>query len=513
MPELLKSMSEEDAAMEEQRVFEYCTEDEVPSDRTIKPSQYIHSVKSLPNGDEKYKSRLVGGGHRQIADIDFEEVFASVVRKQTLRLLVAIAAILLLIIYHADCNTAYLNADMDIVNYVRLPNGRIVKLLKALYGMKQSGRQWQILLRETMKLLGFTQLASDQCVYQSKDKHNNAIIVAIYVDDLYIFCKNVETAEAFCDKLAESFKLKKLGIATNILGMQIEYTSEHIIMHQEKYIVEMLEKFKMSDCKSVSTPILSGSESGSKSDLTTHLYMQVIGSLLHLSNSTRPDIAYAISILAAKMQSPTVSDWQKAKRLFRYLKGTKSHALHCEKNTGKLNIDVYSDADHANCTETRRSRTGIVISVSGFPITWQSKRQTLVTVSTVESEYVAASSACQELIWILSVLKELKIEYNQPVMHMDNQGSIAIAKDPVHHGRTKHIDIRYHYIREKYREKLFEMIYCPTKEQLADIFTKALPQSTFEYLLKRFNLANRTIKTEPDLRGSVELAVSRRPRT
>jgi hypothetical protein len=293
--------------------------------------------------------------------------------------------------------------------------------------------------------------------------------------------------------------------------MQIEYTPEYIIMHQEKYILEMLDKFKMSECKPVSTPIVPGSElqkddTELKSNLTTHLYMQIIGSLLHLSNSTRPDIAYAISILAANMQAPTVLDWQRAKRVFRYLQGTKSYALHCKRTPGKLNINVYSDADHANCTETRRSRTGIVIFVSGFPITWQSKKQSLVTVSTVESEYVAASSACQELTWILSVLNELKIEYNLPIMHMDNQGSIAIAKDPVHHGRTKHIDIRYHYIREKYREKLFDMVYCPTNEQLADIFTKALTQSTFEKLLKGFNLANRVNEIDNDLRGSVDAA-------
>jgi hypothetical protein len=172
--------------------------------------------------------------------------------------------------------------------------------------MRQSGRQWQILLRETMKLMGFAQLISDQSVYHAIDNYNEIVIVAIYVDDLYIFCKNVKTAEKFCDKLAENFKLKKLGIATNILGMQIEHTSEHIIMHQEKYIDEMLQKFKMNDCKPVGTPILPGSDnkvddSDVKPELSTHLYMQIIGSLLHLSNSTRPDIAHAVSFLSAKM--------------------------------------------------------------------------------------------------------------------------------------------------------------------------------------------------------------------
>jgi hypothetical protein len=509
MPELIISMSAEDASLEEQKVFEYCLEDDVPSNRTIKPTQYIHSVKTLPNRDDKYKSRLVGGGHRQIADIDYDEVFASVVRKQTLRLLFALVASLCYIIYHADCTTAYLNAEMDIINYVRLPNGRIARLLKALYGMKQSGRQWQILLRTTMELLGFKALAVDQCVYHSIDKDGKIIIVAIYVDDFFICAKDVNTAENFCDNLAKYFKLKKLGIATNILGMQIEYTQTHLIMHQSKYISEILDKFNMNDCKPVSTPIVPGhdaytDESPPRPDLSTNLYMQAIGCLLHLSNSTRPDIVYAVSILSAKMQSPSEMDWQKVKRLLRYLQGTKNLALHCNRISGTIRIDAYTDADHANCLETRRSRTGTVIFVSGFPVIWQSKKQNLVTVSTVESEYVAASSATQELTWILSLLDELNIAYDQPIMHIDNQGAIAIAKDPKHHGRTKHIDIRYHYIREKYRENMFDMVYCPTKEQLADIFTKALPQSTFEYLLKEFNLTNQVSSRELVLRGSVK---------
>jgi hypothetical protein len=507
MPELQISMSAENASLENQKVFKYLQEQDVPPDRTIKPTRFIHSLKTLPNGDQIYKSRLVGGGHKQIEEIDYDEVFASVVRKQSLRILIAIAAAKGMIIYHADCTTAYLNAEMDIPNYVRLPDGRIAQLLKALYGMKQSGRQWQILLRNQMENLGFKNLAADQCVYHSSIK-NDEIYIAIYVDDFFIFTADIKTAENFCDDLAKTFKLKKLGIAERILGMQLKYTPDSIHMHQEKYIEEVLKKFNMSDCKPVSTPIVTGhnsteDESSPREDLSNNLYMQVIGALLHISNSTRPDITYTVSILAAKMQSPSKLDWLRIKRLLRYLQGTKKYSIKVKRNQHNIQSHVYTDADHASCTETRRSRTGILILLGGFPITWHSKKQNLVTLSTVESEYVAASTATQELTWVLSLLNELKISFDKPIIHIDNQGAIAIAKDPVHHGRTKHIDIKYHYIREKYREGIFEMVYCPTKEQLADIFTKALPLPTLEYLLKKINLTNHVHSTEHDSGGSI----------
>jgi hypothetical protein len=446
--------------------------------------------------------------------VDFDEVFASVVKKQSLRILIALAAILGLEITHADCITAYLNSLIDKELYVRLPNGRVVRLKKALYGMKQSARCWQEHLLAIMQELGYLRLSSDQCIYINS-QGEEIIIVAIYVDDLFVFSESPASADKFCDSLGEQVKLRKLGRPNKIIGMQIDYEESFIKIHQADYVDEILTRFGMTDAKPCKTPIVDMSEKEimeSPPLPSNKEYMEAVGCLLNLSNNTRLDIVYAISILSEKMQNPTELDWKRVKRVFRYLRGTRDFGLRYEKDI-ELSIQVYSDADFAGCETTRKSRTGILALLGNAPVIWMSKKQPLVTLSTVESEYVAASAAAQEMIWMVNILKEIGFNDLDATLLMDNQGAIAIANDPVHHGRTKHIDVRFHYIRDLVKEKIVKLEYCPTEAQLADIFTKGLNAVTFNRLLdtitreslievKEANLVVQS--TVIDLGGSVE---------
>ena len=287
--------------------------------------------------------------------------------------------------------------------------------------------------------------------------------------------------------------MKDMGELSYILGISVVQDKENncIFLHQKHYIEAILRKYGMDNANSVATPadanVKSRKSDGVSTPVNQHTYQSMVGSLLYAAMATRPDIAQAVSVVSKFNANPNAAHLTAVKRIFRYLKGTVNLALKYEQSDSGALIG-FSDADWAGDQDDRRSTTGNIFLLSGGAVSWLSKKQATVALSTAEAEYVALSQAAQEGTWLRRLLSDLGMEATSTVIMEDNQGAIAIAKNPVDHSRTKHIDIRYHYIRECVQNGQIELQYCPTNDMKADILTKPLTKQKFEYLREKIGL-------------------------
>ena len=399
-----------------------------------------------------------------------------------------------------DVVTAFLNGTLEETVYMQQPDGYVQqgnqhlvrKLNKSLYGLKQSPRCWNHVFTEFMKSIGFTQSSADPCIYvRSADTLS---IVAAYVDDLIMATRTDEEMQEVKQQLQSQFKMKDMGELRYCLGITISYhQSDKIIeMHQKQYILKMLERYSLTDAKCVSTPadpnVKLCKDDGVSKPVDPILYQSMVGSLLYVAIATRPDISHAVGTVSKYNSAPTEAHLTAVKRILRYLKGSLDVTLKYEEN-GNDQVVGFSDADYAGDLDDRHSTSGNVFLMSSGPISWFSKKQPFVTLSTAEAEYVALSMATQEAVWIRRLLSDLTVTQDQATVLMeDNQGAIYIGKNPVSHARTKHIDVRYHYIREALNEGIINVQYCPTHEMIADILTKPLPKNRFETLRTNMGL-------------------------
>ena len=394
-----------------------------------------------------------------------------------------------------DVNTAFLNADVEEEIYmrqlegfeVRGPNGEelVCKLKKSIYGLKQASRNWYHTIDHWMKQYGFQASEADPCVYVKREDQE-VIVVIIFVDDLIITGSCERIVQDFKAAISKRFSMKDLGALKWILGVEIkrDRSRRRIEMTQKAYINQMLERFGLAECKSVGAPaegVLTriSAEEGGRPD---KLYMSMVGSLLYAAMITRPDITYAVQALGRHLQASGEEHIIAAKRVLRYLQGTKDLGLIYEPKgdgTEQPSIFGYSDADWGGDRDTRRSTTGylFMIEEAGGAVSWGSKLQPTVALSSAEAEYMAACAAVQEAIHLRLLLRDLGFEQKEPtVIFEDNQGCIALSDNPVFHKRTKHIDIRYHFIRERVASGEVELKYVATEHQLADLLTKGLPK-------------------------------------
>lgn len=337
---------------------------------------------------------------------------------------------------------------------------------------------------------GFKESVNDSCVFIRK---NDKIVtfLAIFVDDGLIISSSREHIASVIEHLKNHFEIKVLG-AKHFLGIEINRESDgSIVLHQSSYVKKILSKFGFEDAHQVSTPtdcqqVLQG---GEKSIGVKFPYREIVGSLIYLAVGTRPDISFAVSYVSRFLEQPANIHVTAVKRILRYLKGTSNYGiLFSSKNANEFKFSIYSDADYAGCIETRRSTTGYCLFIGTSIVSWCSERQSIVSHSTAETEYIAASQASRELVWLKRLLAELDehLGSNQPVLFVDNESAVKFIKNPVQHKRTKHIEVKYHYIREMFAKKIFNVKGISTHDQLADIFTKALPKARFEDL--RFKL-------------------------
>ena len=466
---------------------------ELPKDRKAVGSKWVFKVKVSADGSvERYKARLVAQGYSQKYGIDYDEIFCPVVRSESIRTVIALAAQNGLQLHQMDVTSAFLNGDLEEEVYMKQPEGFTVKgkehlvckLKRSIYGLKQSPRCWNQTLDTQLKKMGFIQSTSDPCIYTSSKE--GLLILAVYVDDIVLAGKSEKQIKEVKTALAKLFQVKDMGEMNYFLGVSVKQNPKtgETWIGQPLYTQSILRKFGMENARSIRTPVdpstklLKATDGCEMADPV--LYQSAVGSLLYLSNWTRPDITYAVSSVARFCTNPTKQHWIAVKRIMRYLKGTPNHGLMYSKGDPKSCMG-YSDADWAGDVNDRKSTSGYLFKISGAPVSWRSKKQSCVALSTAEAEYMALSSAAQEATWIRQLTSDLQNGPTRPtVIHEDNQAAICMAKNPQFHGRTKHIEIKYHFIREKVQNETIELKYCATNDMIADMLTKGLCHEKFE---------------------------------
>lgn len=453
-----------------------------PVNRKVIKCKWVYKVKRDTNGNiVKYKARLVAKGFTQVHGVDYGETFSPVARLSSIRLLLAFAAKLNLDVDHLDVETAFLNGDLEEEIFMEQPEGfsndksKVCLLKKSLYGLKQAPRQWNKKVCEAMDKLSFKRSEKEHCIYY-KHEDEKLLVVAVFVDDFFIFSNDKKMKEDFKDQLKKSFIIKDLGPLKDCLGMRVTRKDNTLSLDQIKYIEQVIAKFGMTDAISVTTPMETGTKlvlpdpGDEKPELP---YQQLIGSLMYISIGTRPDISHVVSALSQFNVHYGEVHWRAAKRVLRYLKATKDKKL-IYSNTG--DGIGYADADYASNLVDRRSYTGYVFQISGSSVSWESRKQRTVAQSTTEAEYMALGEACKEAIYIRSLISDI-FQFSSPITIMcDNQSAISLTKNNTHHSRTKHIDIRHHFVRECISTNQVDVKFISSTQQIADILTKPLPK-------------------------------------
>jgi len=471
---------------------------DLPAGKKAIGTKWVYKVKRKPNGTiDRYKARLVAKGYAQKKGIDYEETFAPTSRMTTIRVVVAMAAHYGWFVHQLDIKTAFLNGDLQEEVYVIQPLGFVLtgqehmvcKLRKALYGLKQAPRAWYAKIDAFLTSQGFTNSPTESTLYIKSDG-GDILVIILYVDDMLLTGTDADQISAFKSELRSTFEMSDMGMLHHYLGIQFIQREKGIFMLQSKYVQRLLERFKFQDCKPISTPMEPGlklTEHDGSESFDAILYCQAVGCLIYLCN-TRPDIQYAVSQVSRYMHSPHMLHWQAVKRVFRYLQGTKSYGLIFPRG-GDLHLNAYNDSDWAGDFDTRQSTSGNCFFLGHSCISWLSKKQSTVATSSCQAEYRAAFTTTVECVWLRRLLADLLLVLEEPTPILtDSQSAIAVARNPVFHARTKHIEIHYHYVRERLHAGEISMIYCPTHDNVADIFTKALPREKFEAFRKALGL-------------------------
>lgn len=463
---------------------------ELPSNGKPIKAKWVFKTKTDDEGNiVRHKARLVAKGCSQRYGIDYHETYSPVVRYTSIRFLIALAVQNDMKIHQMDAITAFLQGDLDEAIYMEQPEGYedgsnlVCKLNKAVYGLKQAGRQWNLKLDAAMKQFGLRKSKMDPCIYISGDV---CLVVAIYVDDFLLFYKDEMHLDAIRVFLNKTFRMKDMGPAKNCIGIRFHQRKGIIELDQANYIREILVRFGMENSKPVKTP----SDTSSKLTIQTLTqekslvgqvpFQEAVGSLLYLTQGTRPDIAFAVNDVSRFNGNHSETHWKAVKRIFRYLSGTVDMKLRFTK-TAAYELKAYSDADWASDIDKRRSCTGYLVNMSGGAICWNSKRQPIVALSSTEAEYIALSSAVCDFMWLKQLADEIDVRIARRIkVFCDNQSTIKLAASDAFRPRTKHIDIRYHHLRDKIEKGLFEVEYLPTERMAADSLTKAVTIEKFE---------------------------------
>ncbi|KAL5769249.1 hypothetical protein ACOSQ2_016032 [Xanthoceras sorbifolium] len=461
---------------------------ELPPGKKALHNKWVFRIKEEHNGNKRYKARMVVKGFQQKEGIDYNEIFSPIVKLTTIRLVLKIVAAENLHLEQLDVKTAFLHGDLEEEIYMRQPEGfkeagkenLVCRLKKSLYGLKQAPRQWYKKFDSFMSSSGFTRCQADHCCY-IKRFDNSFIILLLYVDDMLVAGSDMQEIMNLKRELSKQFAMKDLGAAKQILGMRIkrDTKSETLLLSQAEYIKKVLSRFNMQDAKPVSTPLgvhfrLSKEQSPKTEEERTHMakvpYASAIGSLMYAMVCTRPDIAQAVGAVSRYMNNPGKIHWEAVKWILRYLRGTTNKTL-CFKG-GDTTLTGYVDADLAGNVDIRKSTTGYVYTLGGTAVSWVSQLQKIVALSTTEAEYVAVTEASKEMVWLQSFLGELGKKQEDNVLYCDSQSAIHLAKNPSFHSRTKHIQLRYHFIRSLLEDGILKLEKISGAQNPADMLTK-----------------------------------------
>lgn len=470
----------------------------LPAGRRAIGCRWVFTIKDNTT-PPTYKARLVAQGFRQVHGLDYGETFSPVVRYESIRVLFALAARFDLVIHQMDVTTAFLNGDLHEEIYMQPPPGspaagsKVCHLNKSLYGLKQAPLCWNVKINQVLLDFGFVRSMSEFGVY-SLVIEGSVTLVALYVDDLLILSNTPTSIDSVKDVLASNFRMKDLGLVSRFLGMQVTQRPGIVSMHLGQYLTGFLGEFNMSDCNSVQTPLAAGASLVPNGkplpDADASLYRSMVGKLLFAANTVRPDLAYAASALSRFIKTPYPNHQAAAKHVLRYIKGTIGLGLVFKKSSS-FNLTGYCDSDWAGDKADRKSITGYVFMLGNSAVTWKSTKQQTVALSSTEAEYMALSDAVKELLWLKQLLKHIGLKLNRvPCIFEDNEGCRMLSAHPVHHQRTKHIDIKHHFVRHHISERNCEIVSISTDNMVADMLTKSLSKIKFNKFVKLAGMIN-----------------------
>jgi len=422
-----------------------------------------------------------------VAGRDYADVWAPVARHATLRAVLSTAAASGMVLYQLDVETAFLNGTVDEELYLQQPRGyerggagKVCRLVKAIYGLKQAARAWYLKLVELMEQMGMTQCTSDPCLFTRRGADGNAEYLLVYVDDILLMGRTKAAIESMKQTVTAAFSSRDIGPPTYFLGLHIgrDEAAGTLKVSQHQYILSLVERHGLGDSHPVVLPIGVGAlltkEGVALDEAGTTHYQELLGGLLYVATCTRPDISFAVEKLARHASAPTQAHASAAKGVLKYLKGTSQLGL---RYAAAGALTGYCDADFARDVDTRRSTTGYAFLLNGAAISWMSKVQPTVAVSTTEAEYIAAAMAAREALWLRTLVRELSGGSTAVPMLCDNQGAIKLMHNPAGTARSKHIDVAHHFVRDRVTGGQLTVEYIPTAKMVADVLTKPLPSA------------------------------------
>ncbi|KAJ9541723.1 hypothetical protein OSB04_028229 [Centaurea solstitialis] len=495
-----------------------------PQDKSIIKTKWIFRNK-------KDESGLIRG-------IDYDETFAPVARIEAIRIFLAYAAHKNIKVFQMDVKSAFLNGVLHEEVYIEQPEGfvdpdfpdHVCILDKALYGLKQAPRAWYETLTNHLLSKGFKRGTIDTTLFLKKEGDDLLLVQTsvwhralrgdeicfltklrkyairvlttnemkltyfiIYVDDIIFGSTNPELCTKFSKIMETEFEMSMMGELNFFLGIQVKQNPDGIFINQSKYIKDMLKKFNMTDCSPIKTPMPTGNLLGpdlAGKTVDQKIYRSMIGSLLYLT-ATRPDIMFATCFCARFQANPKESHLAAVKRILRYLKGTPELGLWYPKDSS-FELISFTDSDYGGCKLDRKSTSGSCQFLGDKLVSWTSKKQNCVSNSTAEAEYVAAASCCSQVLWMKTQLLDYGYKLKRVPIYCDSESAIAITSNPVQHSKTKHIDIRYHFIKDNVEKGNIEMFFVQTDYQLADLFNKPLDEKRFNFLVSKLGMLTPT---------------------
>lgn len=477
--EWTQAMDEELRAMKENETWEMT---ELPPNRKAIGSKWVFKTKYDDDGNViKRKARLVAQGFSQKHGVDYLDVFAPVARGTTVRMLLSTAGREKWKVKQYDVKTAFLNGKLEEEIFMKPPpgqnyNGKMCKLQKSLYGLKQAARVWNQLVHESLVKYGCQQNETDNCLY-SMTSGGEIVHLLIHVDDILAATNNEAFLDELMAKVGSEFELKCMGEAKEYLGIELTRdTDGNFHIGQKKFIKSIVKEAKLEDAKSSNLPMDTGYHKldGKLLD-SNEEYRKLVGMLLYLSTNSRPDISACVAILSQRVISPRTLDMNEVKRLIRYLKETQNVKLQLSDVNKEKELQVISDANWGEDRLDRKSTSGYYITINGGAIAWCSKKQSVTALSSAEAEYVALAEAVKEGIWISKVFEQFDGKQNSPMkVFTDSQSAVAMVKNQNCSKNTKHIDIKYHFTRDLKEKGIIDLIYVPTEHNIADMMTKPL---------------------------------------
>ena len=502
------AMDEEMQSLQKNQTWKLAS---LPKGKKAIGCKWVYAMKDgFPDKNNvRYKARLVAKGYAQTEGVDYNEVFFPVVKHSSIRILLALVAQLDLELVQMDVKTAFLHGDLEEEIYMNQPDGfkvagkekMVCKLEKSLYGLKQSPRQWYKRFDKFMIGQKYTRSKYDHCVYLRKLQDGSFIYLLLYVDDMLIASRSHTEIEKLKTQLNREFEMKDLGEAKKILGMEISRDRKlgRLCLSQKEYLRKVLKRFGMNEkSKPVSTPLaphfklsalMSPKNDAEREYMSKVPYASAVGSLMYAMVCTRPDISQAVGVVSRYMHDPGKEHWQAVKWILRYILNTVDIGLvfQQDKQDGQCVVG-YCDSDYAGDLDKRRSTTGYEFTFAKAPVSWKSTLQSTVALSTTEAEYMAVTEAVKEAIWLQGLLSELGMKQKHIKVHCDSQSAIHLAKNQVYHARTKHIDVRYHFVREILEEGGVIIQKIRTTENPADMMTKVVTAVKFKHCLDLINI-------------------------